>query len=92
MVCMLIDTEILNQINVEKLILKRYRIMCTSVRNRRFYISGHVLFNSLNKLRKSNKMRGLASILLLFCNKFNKFNNTGAQILDSINHMILKLL
>ena len=34
----------------------------------------------------------LASILSLFCNKFNKFNNTGACILDSIHHMILKVL
>ena len=29
-------------------------------------------------------MRGLPSILLLFHNEFNKFNNTGARILDSI--------
>ena len=29
-------------------------------------------------------MRGLLSILSLFCNEFNKFNNTGAQMLDSI--------
>ena len=28
-------------------------------------------------------MRGLQSILSLFQNEFNKFNNTGAQILDS---------
>ena len=26
------------------------------------------------------------------CSKFNKFNNTGAQMLDSICHMTLKLL
>ena len=36
-------------------------------------------------------MRGLPSILSLFRNEFNKFNNTGAQILDSIYHMTLKL-
>ena len=36
-------------------------------------------------------MRALPSILSLFHNKFNKFNNTGAQILDSIYHMTLKL-
>ena len=29
-------------------------------------------------------MRGLPSMLSLFCNKLNKFNNTGAGILDSI--------
>ena len=27
----------------------------------------------------------------LFRNEFNKFNNTGAQMLDSIYHMTLKL-
>ena len=27
----------------------------------------------------------------LFRNKFNKFNNTGARMLDSIYHMTLKL-
>ena len=37
-------------------------------------------------------MRGLSSILSLFRNEFNKFNNTGARMLDSINHMTLKLL
>ena len=35
----------------------------------------HALLNLLNKLGKSDKMRGLPSILSLFCNKFNKFNN-----------------
>ena len=34
-------------------------------------------------------MRGLPSILSLFRNKFNKFNNTGARMLDDIN-IILK--
>ena len=34
----------------------------------------------------------LAEHLLLFCNMFYKFNNTGIQILDSIiYHMTLKL-
>ena len=32
-------------------------------------------------------MRGLPSILSLFRNEFNKFNNTGARMLDSIFHM-----
>ena len=36
------------------------------------------------KLRKSDKMRGLPSIWLPFCTKFNKFNNTGARMVDSI--------
>ena len=36
-------------------------------------------------------MRGLSSILSLFRNEFNKFNNTGAQMLDSIYHVTLNL-
>ena len=32
-------------------------------------------------------MRGLSSILSLFRNEFNKFNNTRARMLDSIYHM-----
>ena len=36
-------------------------------------------------------MRGLPSILSLFRNEFNKFNNTGARMLDSIYHMTLTL-
>ena len=39
-------------------------------------LSAYVLMNK--ELGKSDKMRGLPSILLLFHNKFNKFNNTGA--------------
>ena len=54
-------------------------------------MSAHVLLNLLNELGKRDKMRGLPSILFLFRNKFNKFNNTGARILDSIYHMTLKL-
>ena len=38
------------------------------------------------------KMRGLPSILLLFHNEFNEFNNTEARMLDSIYHMTLKLI
>ena len=54
-------------------------------------MSAHVLLNLLNELGKSDKMRGLQSILLLFCNEFNKFNNTGTRMLGSIYHMTLKL-
>ena len=60
------------------------------VRNRGSYMSAHVLLNLLNKLRKRDKMRGLLSILSLFCNKF-KFNNTGTQMIDSLYHMTLKV-
>ena len=50
-------------------------------------MSAHVLLNLLNELGKSDKMRGFPSILSLFRNKFNKFNNTRARMLDSIYHM-----
>ena len=51
-------------------------------------MSAHVLLNLLNELGKRDKMRGLPSILsLFFCNEFNKFNKTGARMLDSIYHM-----
>ena len=56
------------------------------------YMSAHVLLNLLNELRKRDKMRGLPSILFLFRNEFNKFNNTRARMLDSIYHMTLRLL
>ena len=55
-------------------------------------MSAHVLLNLLNKLGKSDKMRGLPSILSFFRNKFNKFNNARAGMLDSFNHRTLKLL
>ena len=42
------------------------------------YMSAHVLLNLLNELQKRDKMRGLPSILSLFRNEFNKFNNTRA--------------
>ena len=55
-------------------------------------MSAHVLLNLLNELGKRDKMQGLPIILSLFRNKLNKFNNTGARMLDSINHMTLRLL
>ena len=55
-------------------------------------MSVHVLLNLLNKLRKGDKMRRLSSILSLFRNEFNKFNNPEARMLDSKYHMSLRLL
>ena len=55
-------------------------------------MSAHVLLNLLNKLRKRDNIRGLQSILSLFRNEFNKFNNTAARMLDSIYRMTLELL
>ena len=52
-------------------------------------MSTHVLLNLIHELRKRDKMRDLPRILS-FCNEFNKFNNTGARMVDSIYHMTLK--
>ena len=49
-------------------------------------MSAHVLLNLLKELGKKDKMRGLPSILFLFPNELNKFNNTGARML-SLVHM-----
>ena len=55
-------------------------------------MSAHVLLSLLNKLGKRDKMCGLPSILSISRIKFNKFNNTGVRMLDSIYHMSLRLL
>ena len=55
-------------------------------------MSAYVLPILSNQLRRRDKMRGLPSILSIFRNKFNKFNNTRARILDSIYHMTFRLL
>ena len=61
----------------------QYRIIL----HRGSYMSAHYLLNLLNESGKRDKMRGLPSIISLFRNEFNKFNNTTARMLDSINHM-----
>ena len=43
-------------------------------------MSAHVLLILFNQLRKRDKMQGLLSVLLTFCNKFNEFNNIQALI------------
>ena len=43
-------------------------------------MSAHVLLNLLIDLSKSDKMRGLSSILSFARCEFNKFNNTTAEI------------
>ena len=55
------------------------------------YMSAHVLLNLFNGLVKRDKMHGLPSILSIFRNKFDKFNNTGAGMIDSIYHTTFKL-
>ena len=54
-------------------------------------MNAHDLLNLLNEFGKRDKMRGLRSILFLFRNEFNKFNNTRAQMLDSIYQITLIL-
>ena len=44
-------------------------------------MSAHVLLNELGKII----YEALPSILSLFGSKFEKFNNTGTRMLDSIN-------
>ena len=55
-------------------------------------MSAHVLLNLLSELGNRDKKRGLPSILFLYRNVFNKFNNTSARMLDSIYHVTLRLL
>ena len=55
-------------------------------------MSVHVLLFLVNEFGKTDKMRSLPSILSLFRNEFNKFNNAGARMLDYIYHMTLKIL
>ena len=61
------------------------------VRYRGSYMRALLLLIFLNELRKRDKMWGLPSILSLFCNKFNKFSNTGAWMIDSFYHITLEL-
>ena len=52
-------------------------------------MSAHVLLNLLNGLGEKIRCEALLSILSVFPNEFNKFNNTGARMQDSIYHMRL---
>ena len=53
----------------------------------------HVLLNLFNELRKKKiKCETCQAFYLFFCNKLNKFINTGAPMLDSIYHMTSKSL
>ena len=51
-----------------------------------------VLLNLLKRVEEKRLNVGLPSILSLFCNEFNKFNNTRAGMLDSFYHMTLRLV
>ena len=54
-------------------------------------MSAHVLLNLLNELRKRDTMREMWSISSLFCSEVDKFNNTGARMLDSILSYDIKI-
>ena len=55
-------------------------------------MSAYVLFNLLNELGKEIKCEACRAFYLFFHNEFNKFNYTGARMLDSIYHMTLNIL
>ena len=50
-------------------------------------MSVHVLLNLLKELGKRDQIQGLTRIVSPLRNEHNKFNDTGAQLLDSICHM-----
>ena len=61
--------------------------------NRGSYMSAHVLLNLLNEVgKKEIKCEACRAFYLFLRNEFNKFNNTGARMLDSIYYMTLSLL
>ena len=53
-------------------------------------MTGHVLLNLLNELGEKIRCEAVPSILSGFPDEFNKFNNTGVRMQDSISHMTLK--
>ena len=55
-------------------------------------MSAHVLLILLNTLRKEIKWEACQAFLSFFRNEFNKFNNTGARMIDSIHHMTFELI
>ena len=53
-------------------------------------MSTHVLLDLFNELGEKIRCEALPSILSMLSYEFNKFNNTGARMQDSIDHMTLK--
>ena len=54
-------------------------------------MSAHVLLNLLNEMEEKIRCEAVPSILSsISSNEFNKFNNTGARMQDSIYHMTPK--
>ena len=69
---------LLTVINSIKIGALKRTLITLYVLHRGSYKSSHVLLYLLNELRKRDIMRGLQSILHLFSNMLNKFNNTRA--------------
>ena len=55
-------------------------------------MSAHVLSNILKEMGKETKSEACQAFYRFFYYEVNKLNNTGAQMLDSIYHMPLKLI
>ena len=53
-------------------------------------MSAHELLNLINELGKKIRCNALPIILSVFPNEFNKFNNTGGRMQDSVHGMTLK--
>ena len=53
-------------------------------------MSAHVLLYLLYELGEKIRCEAVLSILSISSNEFNKFNNTGARMQDSIYHMTLR--
>ena len=69
----------MTKVTISRERVKRFCVCASSsggVIYRGSYISAYVLLNSLNELKKRDKMQGLPSILSLFRNEFKIFNNT----------------
>ena len=54
-------------------------------------MSAFFLSNLLNELGKEINCEACRAFYRFFRNKFNKFNTTGARMLESIYHMTLKI-
>ena len=57
--------------------------------NRGSYMNAHVLLNLLNELGETIRCEAMPSILSVFSNGFNRFNNAGTRMQDYIYHMTL---
>ena len=55
-------------------------------------MSAQVLLNLLEEFGKKIRCQVVLSIISVILNRFNKFNNTGAQMQDSFYHMPLNSL